>query len=298
MSYVSYINNDANRLKGWMRDVMHQKSLPFEPCTTKIDTWKETFYKTLVPECDGMTRLLSTGETQKVTTTIFKDLEFELCYENRQILDNPFLNYPPFPSCTIPVDECEFQWNQLTLALKDWMVHWAEISFFEGYMPGRFEHDGTDTLSCIGGDYDGSMCLDFERWLLVRRYTAGRGWFSGCPQAQHYCARGEQNLYPDDDGIDIWLESGGCEVRVNRFVLIHFPPMEATTARDICAIDNFTSSIDSSMHSATSIVTADLSSVVFAAQDLRTVGGNVRPFTGSYIKPVANMCKSRTLFRS
>jgi hypothetical protein len=299
-------------MKGWMRDSMRQYSFLDEylpetrsiwPCT-KVHTWKETFYKTLTTECDGMTRLLSTQEIQRSTTSVYDNNDVSACRAILETLDNPFWNYPPFPTCIIPEDQCEAQWNQLMSAFKDWWVHRGQITWL-GYRPGRVEHSENEILTCHPDDpnFDSDMCFDIEKWLYERNYLTGRGWFSGCPQAQKYCWNSEDQLlgqseHPDDEVHGGWSGSGGCEVRVNRFVLIHFPPLEMTGTRDICAINNFNPSIGFSDLNATSIVTADLSSVVFAAQDLRTIGWNVKPFTGSFRVPVPEMCKLCKLLNS
>jgi hypothetical protein len=264
---------------------MHGFQVPrnteMRPCVTSSVT-TIVLYKTGTPECDGEARLYSTGQTESTITgstecsfpftAIVPGPEDYRNYNTVYEVDGPFERPPPqFPRCKISRSECDTQWNSFRGAMKDFMV--AHEDYYWNFHAGRDAH-----FPCTleGEDFwdPGLSCLQIHQWIDVRGYTGRRGFFDNCPQPGERCmAQMRDRRSFRGLGID-----PRCEVTIDRFVLIHFPPEKSNPSKNLCETRNSAPYQGNILSNLTATVTATLDTIVFAAKDsYARAPGEARP---------------------
>jgi hypothetical protein len=280
-SWIAYFNSIVtHEVKTWYdkrRDVW------VEPCTD-ITTFTvkttSTLTKTTTTECDGTPRAVSTGETVITTVTSARlpgtCLKQATAKEEYDIFSqDPTDNRP---NCHISNLDCADAWETLLAAFTYYIAYDGD-RIFKSYNRSEVRR------FCEGKV---SPCFDLDRHVALDSVSVMLDWrdhlFVNCPYGLLFLRKlrihgGSDFLKTLNNRTDVSPpnvlnskldELYGCDVTVDSFVLLYFPP-DIPQKRDICADSGYgeffshqlaTSLTDPAVH-------AVVTTIVFDQHDLR-----------------------------
>jgi hypothetical protein len=234
-SWESYIKKDISAAQDFRRSANVLNSLwenhvtnIVENTVIKTRAVVETVWGSAESQCDGYSRVKSinketrTLQETKISTTYHFDRPTPSSPPNPW--DDGFM---PFPTCEIRPDDCKTQWQQFQNSFSNWTTLLKDIITDFAVC--------TDRTAGIECPQESSKILDINSWIALRDYLANPGFFGGCPQPESVCLKNWLGL--EQLGWGVFTPNGldpGCDVTVERFVVMHFPPPSNST-RNLCS---------------------------------------------------------------
>jgi hypothetical protein len=140
----------------------------------------------------------------------------------------PF-KHAPYPSCPIPQEHCEEQWQAFRGAFGNWTMH---------YVGERFSEDYTGPVTI----HEDEM-VNIDQWIYFQDYIKRDGFFGNCPQIEGNCLKNHpitgdgagdepKFLMHGKEGADVMHK---CQIVADQFVVMHWPLNLTNTTRDLCS---------------------------------------------------------------
>jgi hypothetical protein len=275
-SWVSYVQQDIKSVTDWRRNENTVLSLEqnhatktIESLVTKTRTRVATVWGPVASQCDGYPRVTSVRHN---ITTIMENETFTTYLLDRPSptpLSNPwFQHFKPFPNCTFQSEDCPASWEKFKKYFSNWTIPLKDVA------PDEF------SLGCLdrsNGDVcprDDRTILDFSSWIALRGYLALQGFFGNCLIPESACLPNWQTIeafygkspHGSSHGSMRQDVDLGCDVTVERFVLIHFP-VASGRGQNMCNNSTVAAKEQNlSRNMNTILSTATLSSIIFEAK--------------------------------
>jgi hypothetical protein len=241
-----------------------------EKIVTASSVKVEHRWKSASPQCDGISRVISVGKSAATVYETKTTTEYIYASPVPSDLPDPHTEpVPHYPVCEIRPQDCQEQWDLFRGAFANWSASFDEVGAERTF------------AACKDTKVAGEACpsentLDINSYVTLRNFLALRGFFGSCPQPEQACLAnakevdqrlGKRTFDTGNPNNDI---QRACEVRAERFVLIHFP-QPTNVSQTICGINDSHSVNEDQSLDGTGFLPVTLESIVFQEKDV-TIG--------------------------
>jgi hypothetical protein len=291
---------DNEEFQNWTRSLNHAS---LKSCKTVFDiTTIRTLTTSLSSLCDGFPRAQSVGET---TLTYAEPVPNTPClttqytksedYQNWERYPAWSENHPDPPSCQVPLTECSESWSRYVNAFRD-LDGVYNASFTMDVKAGKFLglrlcDDKTANGTCV------NYSVDVWKTFPFQISTWKDHLFANCPHVlprlRAWLMKSANTPYlldstplsePEDlseQELDRNLEGlFFCFIRVDSFVLFHFP-LAIPTTRDICTNSQYGEFFSyTPLYASTDpAVSAIVTAATFGMHDLREGAASISKYS-------------------